>query len=111
MQRVFLSSSSVAPDDHGPNLLNSAPPIPEIHQLHALSVAIKSFTLVLMLNFGLSNCWDIFGLTLCADDGPHLVGHLVHLLNHLDQSVTGGHDWETFLSTVIVWRSAFAIEM
>ena len=60
-----------------------------------------------MLNFGLSNCWDIFALTLCSDDGPHLVGLLVHLLNHLDQSVTGGHDWGTFLSTVIVWRSAW----
>ena len=31
----------------------------------------------------------------------------MHLLNHLDQSVTGGHDWESFLSTVIVWRSAW----
>ena len=69
-------------------------------------MAIKSFTLVLMLNFGLSNCWDIFGLTLCSDDGPHLVGLLVHLLNHLEQSVTGGDDWETFLSTVIVRKSA-----
>ena len=60
-----------------------------------------------MLKFGLSNCWDIFGLTLCSDDGPHLVGLLVHLLNHLDLSVTGGHDWETFLSTVVVWRSVW----
>ena len=60
-----------------------------------------------MLNFDVSNCWDIFGLTLCCDDGPHLVGPLVHLPNQLDQSVTGGHDLEMFLSTVIVWRSAW----
>ena len=99
-QYVFLFSSSIAPDDHGPHSLNSGPPISWLHQLHALSVAIKSFTLVLMLNFGLSNCQDIFGLRFCFDDGPHLVGLLVNLLNHLDQSVTGGHDWETFLPTV-----------
>ena len=75
--------------------------------MHALSVAIKSFTLVLMLNFGLSNCQDIFGLLLCFDGEPHLVGLLVNLLNHLDQSVTGGHDWETFLSSVTVWRAVW----
>ena len=34
----------------------------------------------------------------------------MHLLNHLDQSVTGGHDWETFLSTAIV-EVCMAIEI
>ena len=104
MQCVFLFSLSIAPDDHGSNSLNSALPISSIRQLQALSVAITSFALVLMLN-----CWDIFGLTLCSDDddGPHLVGLLVHLLDHLDQCVTGGHDWENIPDTVIVWRSAW----